>query len=229
MEMCKDRKVADMLADVDYISAKKIGHCRVMYKTDRFEIVRYQDIDIVTKSLSNGHVILYSGGFRTMTTKENINRAMNIWGIPVHITQSKSIWYVHNVIGDRHAFYDNMELDEFGVVLDSKDKAVQNEAKHYQKLIKEYMRELKRIHTEQGRYPEPGAGDCWLCMSGVPYDFAEHVIQHLEEKYIQGSLILRALLNNGYREEQLPFVYQMQYAVERSVRKYLKRSVGVLA
>lgn len=228
MDIVKDRKISNMLDGVVYDSAKKIGHCRVLYVTEGFETVRYQDTDIAIKSLNNGHVMLYSGGFRTKTTRANINRAMDMWGIPAYITQDKSVWYV-NVDGDLHVFYDGMEFDEFGKVLDPKDKAILGEVKYYQKLIKEYMKELKKVHLEQGRYPEPNAGDCWLCRGGAEYDFAEHVLSHLEEKYIHGSLIVRALLNNGYQEEQLPFVFQVQHAVEGSVRKYLKKSVGILA
>ncbi len=228
MNVRSDRKIADMLNGVTYETAKKIGHCRALYTTDRFETVRYQDTDIASKYLANGHVILNSGGFRTKTTKENINRAMDMWGIPVSLYQAKSVWHVV-AEGSDHVFYDGIELDTDGKVLDPHDEAEEAEAKMYQKQIKEYMLELKKVHTELGRYPEPSNGDCWLCMGGAPNDFAEHVVQHLEEKYIHGSLIVRALLNNGYQEEQLPFVFQMQFAVERSVRKYLKKAVGVLA
>ena len=74
------------------------------------------------------------------------------------------------------------------------------------------------------------SGDCFYCQFrddyGKPIRGIHHLMQHVKEGYIMGSLIYNALIYVGYKKEQLPYLsadfWNFKHTIIRSVRKYLK-------
>jgi len=219
MQTTRDKSIKVLLEDVQYVTAKKLGHCLVGYMKDNVSYVRYHATDIV---ICNGsQLILNTNGFKTVTTKKHINASLQGYNISKFIVQKGGVWYL-----DDHVFYDGMVLDMQGNVLDERDDEELARTKRYEKLIKKYIVKMREMHSVEGKFPEPSNGDCWFCMTEAK-DFGDHVLAHLEETYVHGSLIVRALINAGYTDFQLPVVYHMAHITLRAVRKYLKKSVNL--
>ena len=76
-----------VLNDCGFISVLLHGHC----------VVTIED---------NHQVTLHSCGYKTVTTKTAINRALTQLNSPVKLSQKKGIWY----IGDQ-VFFDGYKID----------------------------------------------------------------------------------------------------------------------
>jgi hypothetical protein len=74
-------------------------------------IVRYHDTDII-KIHSDGSYTLNSGGFRTYTTKQRVNKLT-----PAHVRQTAFKWFVI-AGGVGHDFVDGMKVDSTGWPID---------------------------------------------------------------------------------------------------------------
>ncbi|MDD4354226.1 MAG: hypothetical protein PHN56_07280 [Candidatus Nanoarchaeia archaeon] len=62
-------------------------------------------------------------------------------------------------------------------------------------------------------------------MGELGTDNNDHLITHLKEKYLHGSILVNAMREAGYRDEQIRFHYAGKYfdAFKRSLRKYLQK------
>jgi hypothetical protein len=51
----------------------------------------------------------------------------------------------------------------------------------------------------------------------------DHLLSHLKENYLHGSLLVNAMREYGFRDDQIGFHYQLQLhdTFKRAVRKYL--------
>lgn len=101
------------------------------------------------------------------------------------------------------------------------------------RLIDEYVGRIKKLE----RIPLPDSGDCWYCLFGLQrikpgaksiYG-QSHLVLHLEEKYIHGSLIANAVIFGGYNPNYLDFFYSTRkpHEIARMVKKYLRYQLGV--
>ena len=173
------------------LKRRKLAHNTYLERRKGGELaVRLHDTDVVTM-LPDNTFRLDSGGWRTVTTKERINRFS-----PARLSQEKRVWYLFtNGCDTRVLFDDGVVIDGSGQVVSGagspdKEKAIRKE-------INAFIGELKKLKT----LPEPGGGDCWGC-SMVAADGSRPmcggcVVDHIKEKYIHGSLILRALQEKG--------------------------------
>lgn len=188
---------------------------RIKYK-DGSEAIRLHDTDVVT-FLPSGEVQLNSGGWRTVTTKERINQFAN-----TRMYQEKGVWYVGGSV-----FYDNMVLKN-----GKARKVLKPNLPAIEKMKKKIAKFVALITKDN--LPVPSGGDCWLCClvdkDGVPWgdqrpDNHDHLHQHLKEKYLHGSLLVNAMREAGYRDEQIGFHYQLKVAdtFKRAVRRYLQK------
>ena len=96
------------------------------------------------------------------------------------------------------------------------------------------LRKIKKyvdLITEDN-LPIPNNGDCWYCLMttdkdkktlGDAFGDTSHLISHLEEGYVVGSLLVNAMREAGYRGEQISFHYQLKMvdAFKRALKKYL--------
>ncbi len=178
----------------------------------------------------NGRITLNSGGWKTPTTKDRINEFSPFW-----LWQNKGLWtFTSN--GITSIFYDGVTIMKNGRII----KPLFEDRKHKRlmKLINTYCAKLKAFD----KLPEPRNGDCLYCRTtttgevlGDIFNNHSHVLMHLKEKYVHGSLIVNALKWAGYRDEGIPIHYWMwgrengpsKTSVLSAVRRYLKRQCGI--
>jgi len=87
------------------------------------------------------------------------------------------------------------------------------------------------------KLPVPEARDCWDCYFQTPMGKelcdeerhgTEHLLSHIKEGYLHGSLIYNALRWAGYDDEQTARILQAsdKPVVKRSLRRYLSARLG---
>lgn len=184
--------------------------------TDGTSAIRLHNTDVIT--FNKDKIILNSGGWRTKTTKERINQYN---GIGLNIWQSKGIWTISGF-----DFYDGITFNKEGKLI-GKNKTVNIEK--IDKLKKKISKFVNLITKDN--LPLPNSGDCWLCAlvdednKPMGNDNNDHLMQHIKENYMHGSLIVNAMRDAGYSDTQIGFHYQAKItdSIKRAVRKYLQK------
>ena len=160
--------------------------------------LHYHATDVVVYR-PNGDMELYSGGWRTPTTKERIN-----WALPQrwYLTQEKGVWWlVSRETGQQgfvqeHVFTDGITLHPDGTVTGAGtynakvDRAIKKRVKAYAQLCADAV-----------PMDSPDGGDCWYCHLGTvdgkslgdATGNVEHIDSHMEEGYVVPSLVFHAL------------------------------------
>lgn len=172
--------------------------------------------DVVT-FLPDGTVRLDSGGWRTVTTKERMNR----FAPNVSVYSARGVWYVRTLRSRRFVdmveevrFYDGLTYDPStgAIVSDGPALDAEVEREDAKRRLKERVRafvrlledeEHARALVDQALEGGTWTGDCWYCLmrdeDGVPLGDATgahwHLEQHLEDEYVVPSL-----LRNAFRE-----------------------------
>lgn len=213
----KTRTKSDLLSNTSNVKSSKVvarNTLKIEYENGNTAI-RLHDTDIITK-LPNGNSILTSGGYRTPTTKERLNLFS-----PSCIYQEKGIWYMR----DGSMFFDGIEINEKGEVIGEKRKANIKEVDKVKRQISKFVSNITKDNL-----PIPSNGDCWLCnmrdvKTGKTYEDNDHLIEHIKENYLHGSLLVNAMREEGYRDEQIAVHYQFKFidTFKRALRKYLQK------
>ena len=207
--------------------SRKLDHHTYLKRKGDTIVVQLHETDVVTMK-PNGVNILNTGGWRTVTTKDRIGKFSDVF-----ITQREGKWYINRT---DNLFYEGIETKDGEVV-----SKIVTEDKKQDKLIKQinaYCEKLKGLKT----IPMPSAGDCWYCHlrnaeTEKPWGDKnpDHLLEHLREKYIHGSLIYNALADAGYKAG---FIMQIcdhemygswRNNVVRAVKRYFKRQLGIAA
>ena len=163
--------------------------------------VQYQATDVV-RFYPNGTVILNTDGWRTVTTKERINQYS-----PVNVYQRNGLWYMP----DGSLFYDGIKVKSDGTVIQPRKAGKTESAKRkIDKLVSSYVTAFRKQIEHDGKLPVPDNGDCWYCSMIVsspkpqkgktPGDAngdVSHILSHLQEKYIFGSILWNAVQRRG--------------------------------
>jgi hypothetical protein len=199
--------------------SRKLGNNTYLQRRNDNIAVMLHSTDIITMLLDNSN-ILTSGGWKTSTTKDRLNTYS---GVSIH--QDKGNWYV-----DGSIFYDGIKVKDGAII--GKKIMVDKQSDKIAKMINSYCSAIKKMDA----LPIPSGGDCWLCsmcevetgkpLGGLTKDNS-HLIAHLKEKYIHGSLIVNALKSAGYPNPQLIYQMGLRDSVVRAVRRYLKRQLGI--
>lgn len=210
--------------------------------------VKLHATDVVTYQ-PDGKIILDSGGWRTVTTKDRINRYA-----PINLWQDKGQWYVgRSWQKPPQAIYDdNMVIEPDGKLSGCKTpaqmKAEQKLRAQVRKYAKDFITALK-AH----KVPLPSGGDCWYCSlhevkTGKPLgeltktNGDSHIREHIKEKYYVPSLAVNALKAMGASragESTLwalmghpgaqvwpgDFIYEQ---IEKSIKRYVYRELGLV-
>jgi|CXWL01.1.fsa_nt_gi hypothetical protein len=226
---------------------KTVAHNTLYYKIGDREFWRLHQTDILIHDPVKKTWTLSSGGWITNTTKDRLNQ----FG-PVRIAQEKGQWFLlgrdkegypdHSV---RYPFADGAQVDDQGIPL--KIEALAAKGKETAKLLKQingYCQKVTKTIREKG-LPQPGPGDCWLCsMSevgtgkgwGETTGDTSHLLEHIKEGYVHGSLIYRAM---KARRSEGNLAYMWSLAKEKpteshavveiagDVRRYLRRALKV--
>lgn len=189
--------------------------------------IRLHSTDIVTIN-DDGSMVLNSGGWLSVTTKERLNRYT-----PARISQRAGIWYM----ADGSLFYDGMIIEADGRPRDprepsdheSKLKAIKRDAKAY---ARGYVEALKA-----GSIDYPSGGDCWYCSmrteGGEPLGDAsnntEHIRDHIAERYYVPSLLVNAGRAAGYQDHQIGLMgiggHRVFIDPERVIYRYIVKKL----
>jgi hypothetical protein len=198
------------------ISAKKLGCSTIKVNyADGSIAIRYHFTDVLTWN-PGGSVTLDTGGHYSPTTKKRINDWAGMTGLTVY--QDKGIWYVRTgswTQGKSYDFYNGITFLNGELVGEPQPTNLQD-IKRIKQRIARFVKLL-----DQG-IPTPDGGDCWGCKI---FDSDDCLEGHLEEGYMHGSLIVRALKAKGYQDRQLPYVIQHKDIVKRALRRFLTRKL----
>lgn len=184
--------------------------------------IRLHKTDIIT--FNKDRVILNSGGWRTVTTKDRINKFS-----PVKIYQQHGIWYLQT----GEMFFDGITVRNGKPTKTKKVNLAKIE--RMKKQINKFVSQITKDNL-----PVPSSGDCWLCSfhtedgktwGEVRNGNADHLAQHLKENYLHGSLLVNAMHSVGYRDEQIGVHYALKFAdtFRRATRKYLQKNLLEIA
>lgn len=206
------------------VSSKIVGNNTVKCILSTGEIIIVFHNTIIV-SIKDNIYTLNSGGWRTPTTKDRINEFS-----PTRICQKNSLWYISGYL-----FYDGIQLNYKGEIINKKiiPADVENKNKELKKKINKFCALITKNNL-----PIPDSGDCWYCSmkaaDGISWgdnikDY-DHLLNHVEEGYVHGSLLVNAMEEAGYRHHQISFHYSMKLedTFRRSVRKYLYKRLSTL-
>jgi hypothetical protein len=214
----------EIMEGIECESSKVIaGNTVAYFRKDATRVIRLHRTDIL-EFPKTGEVIFNSGGWKTVTTKERMNRFQDV----ATIVQDKGLWYVslsnntYQDKSDRIPYFDGMIIKD-GKVLNPIDSPHDGD-KILLKKIQKYCKELKGL----AKLPIPNSGDCFMCQFGDENMGDDHLISHLNELYIHGSLIFRALKNAGYADPSVIFQMDIRDSIVRAVRKYFKSRLGLV-
>ena len=192
--------------------------------------IRLHLTDIIVKR-KGGKTELNSGGWHTVTTKDRINRFSGY-----RVYSNKGQWTISNGDGRSVPFYDGIVLPD---ALAGSKKAEREAARNAKltKQINAFVRQVDKLE----KLPTPDAGDCWLCalqdskgtsvgeFSGRESN-ADHLLGHIRENYLHGSLLVNAMRWAGYRDEGTALHLQglgSRVSVKSALRRYLRRKLGI--
>ena len=197
--------------------------------------VKLHKTDVVTY-LPDGSIVLDSGGWRTVTTKDRMNRYLPRG---IFVRQENNVWYVHNRNNDQKpvVFEDGMVIAPDGSLPDvdsDKDEQIRDKASQIKTYAKKFVDEFVK-----GNIPEPSSGDCWYCSMKVK-DTGEtlgdalvanppaHLESHLEEEYFVPSLLANAVrdaMDKGHAPRVVGNLMH-QVWVEKANEQEIKNSWG---
>lgn len=190
-------------------TSKKLDNNTYLEKRDNGNLaVKLHQTDVVTYTPKN-EVILSSGGWKTPTTKDRINKFSR-----AGITQKNNQWFVYVKADysnpDKPVYFENLTMIfKDGVIITPKNKIKGGEVATKTK-EKTFNKEKKAIKTYceafvtalfNGKVEKPGAGDCFYCHMvtnenktlGEASKNNEHIKEHIKENYFVPSLLFRAL------------------------------------
>lgn len=176
----------------------------------------------------NGPVILNSGGWKTVTTKDRINRFVPSC---ISLFQAGGQWYV-SINGVKHAYCDGMKIASDGQILFGSTADYQK-TRRVNRMLDTYIKAMLKLPE----MPMPEDGDCFVCrFAGSDSGCLE---AHLEEKYVHGSLVWNAISARQYGNPGL--VMQMRARawndsgrgsskihVARDVRRFFRTKLGLV-
>lgn len=210
------RNKSDLLSTV----TKPVAKSRLLARStlsleyqDGSKAIRYQDTDVVT--FKDNHVILDSGGWRTVTTKERINTNTDL-----RVFAEQGIWYVSLVgkFNKRELFYDGITFDTEGNLVSESQTPDLDRIKQVKKQIAKFVKLVDNLEA----IPMPEGGDCWGCSM---FKTADCLQGHLDEGYLHGSLIVRALEHVGCNNPGLVMHMGIKDTIKRALRRYFKNNL----
>ena len=176
---------------------RKLANNTYLENRENHYAVRLHRTDILG-AYPDGSISLNAGGWRTVTTKERLNRYLpagfGLW-------QERGEWFGSRGRYDsagfrRYAFADGMRISADGTVTGA---AIARSAKENRALLKTLgdFADTYLDRLASGELPKPSGGDCWGChmrATDGSYPMGRDCIaSHVAESYYVPSLIVRAL------------------------------------
>jgi hypothetical protein len=153
--------------------------------------VKYHATDVVIY-VSDGSVILDSGGWKTQTTKTRMNDYS-----PLGVRSEKGVWRVSKGYNQPSVLYrDGMSIGPRGGIRNAGSPARERKEQKQRKRINAFARSFAAA-VVAGEVPLPSGGDCWFCLmfDKEPRKMetsADHLWGHVEESYFVPSLLVNA-------------------------------------
>lgn len=187
-------------------------------------IIRLHGTDIVRKT-KDGRVVLNSGGWKTVTTKDRMNDHLPAG---YRLSQCGGAWSINGV-----PYFDGISIPDDIKTPKRKGESTATREAALRKQIRKFVCDVPL----KGPFPVPGNGDCWYCLMhtkdgktlGEATGDNDHILSHIKERYLHGSLIVNALTWAGYRSPQT--IYQMGLGdnIRRALKRYLYRQCGLVS
>lgn len=201
--------------------AKIVGHNTVRFVADDGATVgiRLHDTQILT--MKGTWITLNSGGWRTMITKERMNHWMrqHHQNLAPTVQSDKGQWKVYFPwkpgTPGAAKFVDGMRVNPYTYeVLYPAGR--ENADRIIVERVDRYVKALKMSVERTGHLPRPSPGDCFICQTGMG---GGHIREHLKEKYLMGTLIVRAMESKGYHIIQNALFFQYMFEDQREKDK----------
>lgn len=198
-----------------------------IYHETRILVVTY-DNQIQCRPILS--VMINTGGFNTITTRERLNRFLPpAWSVQTH----NGVLFVKTPAGT----FSNVDGAEYNGDGSPKNPALHKnemaETLRIKKLIDAMAKKLARMES----LPLPGGGDPWFVEWGNPEKIGkETLVDWLESCYINGSLLLGAMKRKGRNDYVLSLVYSEKPSsgrhswrnqLRRDVRAFFKAGLGL--
>ncbi len=212
---------------------------------------------VVVKYTKTGELVLDTGGWKTVTTKDRINSYTPNW---VRVFSEKGEWRVATrPWGEErpsvpYADGITLEINSLagiawtpvpGTYPDETQERLAAEAKKkLTKDVNDYLAKAdKSLAVWKQQLHDTGqlstAGDCWFCL-GIVQDFDgnqstshDHLWQHLRDGYVLPSLFLTAYRAKNYRNPEIIFTSDLSYRdgadAKKTLRNYLIKTLGASA
>lgn len=228
---------ADKLLAGRCYDGRKVANNTYLERRDGAIALRYHSTDVVTYR-PDGALVLDSGGWHTLTTKERIN-----WALPagLHLRQDKGRWYIGRSWFDGGTPY----ADGMSIRMQGNTALMTGGGKETPKADREVKRKVKafaQLCADSLPVPKPSGGDCWFCYMvtqdgqtlGDAFEGNDHLDSHIEEGYVVPSLVYHALKDKGCGDAYLcgafgEAEYYLDIArreVKRAVYRYVLRRKG---
>ena len=178
------------------------NNTRVIRRSEKMIVIRLHNTDIIT-FYENGAIGLNSGGWKTVTTKDRMNR---FTPRNIAISTDRGIWYViirtpesedlspWDDFYPRYPFEDGMHVLSDGTVYDHNLKSIEICDKKKEKQLTKKVNKINRFSRElvkrffDGR-SIPGPGDCFYCQYHAGSEHTAHVKMQTG-KLVDGKLEL---------------------------------------
>lgn len=184
---------AEIMQGIEAVSSKVIANNTVeYYRKDGTRVVRFHNVDVVEEK--DGIMTLFSGGFRTPTTKERISSQVRKYGWSVW--SEDRIWYLGRSGYSLPAwgFTEGMKINKKEVVEGGMSAEDISKIRTLHKQVKKYARDYVSSLLK-GEVPAPSSGDCMICRIREleDSDGPKHLQSHIEEPYYVPSLLVNAM------------------------------------
>jgi len=196
----KESKKAILSGVSDVVSSHFKDRNTVEYLTrDGKRIIHFHHTDILI--FSGDSVRISSGGWRTITTKERINKFLPDG---LRLGSMGGFWAISSRNGGSFTFKDGMVFDGLHCVDSTRTNADYKKYLVFKKAVNKYVDNYCKL-LFSGKMELPGAGDCFICHFSSSSDYC--IFSHIKENYLVPSLIWNAMQKDTY---YLPYIKQLQ-------------------
>lgn len=146
---------------------------------------------------ADGKTELNSGGWRTVTTKDRLNKHLENG---YRIVQRNGQWYVSDHREDVALFDDGMTIAADGTLAGTLSLDEERKLLALRKQVSKFAGKYADAFLK-GQVKAPGAGDCFYCQlrdekgktMGENFGNKDHFVSHLKENYFVPSILYRAM------------------------------------
>ena len=122
-----------------------------------------------------------------------------------------------------------------GITFDRSGKCLSKPTKDNSKSEDKLKAKINKFcaKVNKDNLPLPDVGDCWFCLlrdkegKGMSDGDTSHLLSHIKEGYLHGSLLVNAMRFKGYSDQQIGFHYQLKIdsTFRRALRSYLTKKL----